>query len=187
VRGLSGLQGMYPVAFEDVWGAGACDISWPFDVETACATEGGYVLLTAEDRAKSANAYDQIGLTIAAYEASPEVNAFSSKYDYVLKDMATLTKEERKGFALFHGKGMCFRCHTVTGPQPLLTDFTFDNLGMPKNPDNPFYDRDPDFVDLGLGGFLMNAGYDPRYTSLRWASSKSRLCATSISAPLQDP
>ncbi|MEJ2354253.1 MAG: hypothetical protein P8Y03_31155 [Anaerolineales bacterium] len=38
--------------------------------------------------------------------------------------------------------------------QALFTDFTYDNLGVPKNPENPVYDYDPGFVDWGLGGFL---------------------------------
>ena len=33
--------------------------------------------------------------------------------------------------------------------QPLFTDFTFDNLGAPKNPDNPFYDMDEVYLDNG--------------------------------------
>jgi cytochrome c peroxidase len=44
---------------------------------------------------------------------------------------------------------------------PVFTDFTFDNLGVPKNWDNPFLYLPPslnpdgeDFIDLGLGGFL---------------------------------
>jgi len=151
----------YSVSFEDVWGDGACDIAWPLDVDAVCAMEGGMVELSDADRAKSDMAYDQIALSIAAYEASPEVNAFTSKYDYALKDMVKLTKQERRGFALFHGKGQCFRCHPVSGAQPLFTDFSYDNLGIPKNPENPVYDVDPDFVDVGLGGFLMNVGYAP--------------------------
>ena len=68
--------------------------------------------------------------------------------------MAKLNKEEQKGFALFHGKAKCFRCHIITGDKPLFTDFTYDNLGVPKNPENPVYSYDPDFIDEGLGGFL---------------------------------
>jgi cytochrome c peroxidase len=142
------------VSFEDVWGAGTCDISWPSDVETVCATEGAMVSLSAADRTKSDMAYDSIALSIAAYEASPEVNAYTSKYDYSLIDMATLTKEERKGFAIFQGKGKCRLCHISSGAQPLFTDFTYDNLGIPKNPENPVYDYDPGFIDYGLGAFL---------------------------------
>jgi cytochrome c peroxidase len=131
-------------------------------VETACATEGATVSLSPEDRAKSDMAYDGIGLSIAAYEASPEVNAFTSKYDYSLMDMAKLTKQERKGFALFQGKGKCKLCHISSGKQPLFTDFTFDNLGVPQNPENPA-GVDPAFVDPGLGGFL---GTRPEWAGL---------------------
>ena len=46
------------------------------------------------------------------------------------------------------------RCHIANGKQPLFTDYTFDNLGIPKNPKNPVYTSNPDFVDPGLGGFL---------------------------------
>jgi cytochrome c peroxidase len=120
----------YGDLFRQVWGTDACDI-----VNTA---------------------YDYIGLSIAAYEASPEVNAFTSKYDWSLKYMATLTKQERKGFALFQGKGKCAKCHISSGPQPLFTDYTFDNLGVPKNTENPVYDYNPSFIDLGLGGFLAS-------------------------------
>jgi cytochrome c peroxidase len=144
----------YPVSFESVWGVGACNIIWPGDIDTVCATEGGVVLLSAEDRAQSNTNYDSIALSIEAYEASPEVNAFTSKYDYSLTGQAKLTKEERKGFALFEGKGKCKLCHISSGKGPLFTDFTFDNLGIPKNPENPVYDSDPTFIDLGLGGFL---------------------------------
>ena len=145
----------YPVSFENVWGAGACSMAWPADVGVVCATEGTTVALSAEDRNKSDMAYDNIALSIAAYEASPEVNAFTSKYDYSLVDMAKLSKEERKGFALFQGKGQCKLCHISSGAQPLFTDFTFDNLGIPQNPENPAGVA-PDFVDPGLGGFLAS-------------------------------
>ena len=146
----------YPVSFEDVWGADACDISWPGDVETACGNTAGFVSLSASDRAKSNTAYDNIAFSIAAYEASPEVNSFTSKYDYSRKGLATLTQVERKGFALFQGKGKCAKCHISKGLQPLFTDFTYDNIGIPKNPENPVYLTNPGFIDKGLGGFLAS-------------------------------
>jgi len=148
----------YPVLFEDVWGAGACDIVWPADVDTVCINEGSEVVLSPEDRAKSDMAYDSIALSIAAYEASPEVNAFNSKYDYTYDGKVKLSKQEQRGFALFRGKGMCHRCHISNGQDAFFTDFTFDNLGVPKNPENPVYDVDPDFIDYGLGNFLINRG-----------------------------
>lgn len=106
-------------------------------------------------------AYDAIGLSIAAYEASSEVNAFTSKYDYAFMGEAKLTKLEKKGYSLFQGKGKCKLCHT-SGKDALFTDFTFDNLGIPKNPENPVYDYNPTFIDLGLGGFLASR---PEYNS----------------------
>jgi cytochrome c peroxidase len=120
------------VDFEQVYGAGAC---------------------------ASAGAYDLVGYAIAAYEASPEVNAFSSKYDATFGGKAKLTKDERWGLALFKGKAGCAACHPA-GKGAVFTDFTFDNLGIPANPENPVYEDNPSFVDEGLGGFLRSAGYD---------------------------
>ena len=151
----------YPVLFEEVWGDETCDISWPVDVGAVCATDGGIVSLSATDRAKVEQNYDSIALSIAAFEASPESNAFSSKYDAYLAGLVDLSKEEKMGLHMFKGKGKCANCHLLDsdnddGSQPLLTDFTYDNLGVPRNPENPVYDVDPDFVDVGLGGFLAS-------------------------------
>lgn len=158
------VPGDYPVSFEEVWGAAACDIAWPADVNSVCATEGGMVTLSDADRAKSDMAYYGIGLSIADYEASPEVNAFTSKYDFTFTGDAKLTKEEQWGYALFRGKGMCHRCHISNGQMALFTDYTFDNLGVPRNPENPFYESpfNPlgyDWIDLGLGAFLESKEY----------------------------
>jgi cytochrome c peroxidase len=118
--------------------------------------------------------YSRVGLSIAAYEDSAEVNPFSSKYDYYLRGEAELTEKEAWGLELFNDpeKGNCAACHPSEpgpgGEPPLFTDFTFDNLGVPKNPENPFYDMDTvylddgtpinpdgaDWIDPGLGGFL---------------------------------
>jgi cytochrome c peroxidase len=112
--------------------------------------------------------YARIGLAIAAYENSAEVNAFSSKYDAYLEGKAVLTEQEAWGLELFEGKAMCSACHPSEGKGALFTDFSYDNLGVPKNPENPFYAMDEvllddgspinpegvDWVDPGLGGFL---------------------------------
>ncbi|MGR9117161.1 MAG: cytochrome-c peroxidase [Gammaproteobacteria bacterium] len=139
-------QSDYVSLFEDVWGSDSFD---PNNVATT---------------------YERIGFSIAAYERSSEVNPFTSKYDYYLNGEATLTAQETLGLELFEGKAMCAACHiSQLGPDgepPLFTDFTYDNLGAPKNPLNPFYsaprninfDGD-DWVDTGLGGFLKSIGY----------------------------
>jgi len=161
----------YPVSFEDVWGAGACNIAWPSDVAVTCAAEGATVALSDADRATSDMAYDQIALSIAAYEDSPEVNAFSSKYDLTFEGKVKLNKQEQRGYALFRGKAQCHRCHISSGQQALFTDYTFDNLGIPQNPENPA-GKAPDFVDPGLGGFLKNAGYDEVVYLAEWGKHK---------------
>ncbi|HSN49548.1 MAG TPA: cytochrome c peroxidase [Flavobacterium sp.] len=101
--------------------------------------------------------YDRVGLAIAAFEGSPEVNQFSSKFDYVNKGLAKFTPEEEWGFQLFNNeeKGKCSLCHISGGDMPLFTDFTFDNVGTPKNLENPVYKYDPGFIDKGLGGYLL--------------------------------
>ena len=157
---------VYGDLFEVVWGTELCNINWPADTETVCGTEGGWVSLSEGDRIKVGTAYDNIALSIAAYEDSPGVNAFSSKYDLSFMGQAKLTKEEQRGFALFQGKGQCKRCHPGTGQRALFTDFTYDNLGVPRNPENPFYEQDDfnpsgfDWIDSGLGGFLMSLGLE---------------------------
>ncbi|MEE4264605.1 MAG: cytochrome c peroxidase, partial [Desulfobacteraceae bacterium] len=113
----------YPVSFEDVWGDESCNIQWPMNIETQCATEGISVSLSPSDREKSDMAYGNIALSIAAYEASAEVNAFSSKYDLTFNsspNKAKLSKEEQKGLALFWGKGKCARCHSLGGKEALF-------------------------------------------------------------------
>jgi len=140
--------------------AGVCASTYGDLFRTVCGT----------DACAAANvhaAYDCIGYAIAAYEGSPESNAFTSKYDAYLAGVADLTKAEQRGLNLFKSKGKCAKCHVLSrkrgDPPALLTDFTFDNLGLPKNPENPVYDHDPGFVDGGLGAYLASradyAGY----------------------------
>lgn len=108
--------------------------------------------------------FDRVGLAIAAYEGSSEVNQFSSKFDYYLKSLVELTSEEASGLELFNSK--CASCHiseSIGETPPLFTDFTFDNLGVPINPENPVYDYNTAFVDYGLGGFLLTR---PDYISM---------------------
>jgi cytochrome c peroxidase len=154
--------------------------------------------------------YDRIGLSIAAFEGSPEINQFSSKFDWFWwnagdagLDVAAVTManwpqyadlglddDELQGLALFadEGKGKCALCHVLEpsldgyGEEapPLLTDYSFDNLGTPKNPENPFYDMDEVYlddgspinpegdawIDPGLGGFLASRSDHPEWQAM---------------------
>jgi cytochrome c peroxidase len=127
--------------FDQLWGAGALD-----DVDVA---------------------YDRIAAAIAAFERSPELAPFTSKYDAYLAGKARLSAAELRGLKLFEDekKGNCAACHpSQRGPKgepPLFTDFTYDNLGVPRHAGNPFYvqakEFNPDgarYVDLGLGAVV---------------------------------
>jgi cytochrome c peroxidase len=109
--------------------------------------------------------YDAIASAIAAFERTDAVSPFTSKYDYFLAGKVDLTPEEKRGLELFEreDKGNCAACHPSQpgddGSKPLFTDFTYDNLGVPSNPENPHLRNEPQFnphgdafVDLGLGG-----------------------------------
>ena len=184
----------YADLFEAVWGKGSLK-----NVETA---------------------YDQMALSIAAFERTSLFAAFDSKYDAYLQAcldlggahaacadgtdpaaatarMGILNDQEWQGLQLFVGENdndgvlepgegaFCSACHVtdwvdpaqyaeygldVVVPgwgdgliPPLFTDYSYDNLGAPKNWDNPFlylsqqYNPDgADFIDLGLGGALAD-------------------------------
>jgi cytochrome c peroxidase len=160
----------YAGLFEEVWGPGSLDCSLA-DVDAM---------------------YDKIGLSIADYEGSSEVNQFSSKYDAYLASKAELSDEEAWGLALFEGEAMCSACHpTGTSSDPTdfesaFTDFTYDNLGTPRNPENPFYGMDEEFlddgtpinpdgiewIDPGLGGFLATRPEWADMTEENWGKHK---------------
>ncbi|MDD5216350.1 MAG: cytochrome c peroxidase [Methylococcales bacterium] len=119
-------------------------------------------------------AYDYIANAIAEFERSAVFNRFSSKYDFYLFGKAAFTAQERRGLAVFEGKGNCAACHPnrpqSNGAPPLFTDFSYDNIGVPKNPESPFYTMsskfNPDgekFVDLGLGGHLNISAEDGKF------------------------
>jgi len=107
-------------------------------------------------------AYDLATKAIGEFEKTQLFNKFNSKYDYFLAGLETLTADEQKGLKIFEGKGKCALCHISKasiapdgGPMPpLFTDFTYDNLGVPKN----LYIEDligsDQPTDLGLGAVL---------------------------------
>jgi cytochrome c peroxidase len=122
--------------------------------------------------------YEIWGEAISAYEASGEVCQFSSKYDAsqygaLGLNQYTLTASEERGRLLYFGSAQCFQCHSSagmpaimleTGGSETFTMYCFANIGIPKNPGNPYYEMtDPKinptgynplgrkWVDYGLG------------------------------------
>lgn len=158
---------------------GICNITWPADIDQQCSSDGYKATLSLAERKKVDQAYDIIALIIAAFESSKEVNPFSSKFDAWLVGKARLTKQEQLGLKLFNGKGKCSQCHPSNGKKPLFTDFTYDNLGVPRNQHNPYYTQKAynpagqAWIDPGLGGFL--AAEKPWQTKARTEFGKHKV------------
>jgi cytochrome c peroxidase len=90
-------------------------------------------------------------------ESDPELHRFDSKYDAFLAGKVMLSPAEFRGLALYNrpDKGNCQACHPsargADGALPLFTDYTYDNLGPPRNAEIPA-NTDPAYFDLGLCG-----------------------------------
>jgi cytochrome c peroxidase len=153
------------------------------DVETIAAKLRAveYALLFIEVYGEDAladpqRAFDHMADAIAAYERTAEVSPFVSKYDLWLRGEAELDAQERRGLSLFEAedKGNCAACHPSRPAKdrspPLFTDFTYDNLGVPPNPESPFYLLDArlnpqgfGFVDLGLGAVVKDPAQNGKF------------------------
>jgi cytochrome c peroxidase len=187
VRRIS--QRPYRQFFDDVLGPRAFNIRWPANVDAVCARPNSnpssrigsevpgpndtpfVVQLDPGSRARAQATFDSMAIAIASYEASPEVSAFSSKFDAFLAGKAPLSPAEQRGYDLWNGNARCSKCHVDQkgDPKPLFTDQTTSNLGILANPDLAYYrqtkpDRygyvaDPAgarFVDKGVGDFLRS-------------------------------
>jgi cytochrome c peroxidase len=180
-------QSDYADLFEAVWGERSLK-----DVETA---------------------YDQVALSIAAFERTELFGQFSSKYDHYLQEclaaggdadgcaMGTdpvamslgpdfFSETEWHGLQLFMGEdndndgaledgegASCVLCHVANftpdpenvyvpdwSPEglvpPVFTDFTYDNLGVPKS-DHPILADAP--VDNGLGDIVEDENENGKF------------------------
>ena len=112
-------------------------------------------------------AYNLMAQAIAQFERSRELNRFTSKFDFVQAGLADYTQQEQEGLNLFVGKAQCVLCHVMDpaeGPDgklypPVFTDFTYDNIGVPRNHSivgNPQ-------SDIGLSATTGDAGDDGKH------------------------
>jgi cytochrome c peroxidase len=81
-------QRPYRALAETIWGPQAFVIHWPINVEQVCRSPGPApasdplpVHLNAVDRGSSNRTFDQFAEAVATFEASTDVNPFTSKYD----------------------------------------------------------------------------------------------------------
>ena len=105
-------------------------------------------------------AYGFIADAIATFERTQMFAPFTSKYDAVQAGSATFTASEQRGFDLFRidsngsSKAKCAECHKLEksggSAGDLFTDFSYWNIGVPQNPNNPAGTAATGFVDIGL-------------------------------------
>lgn len=83
---------------------------------------------------------------LAEFLKEPLFRPFSARIDrYLDGDDAALNAAEKRGLEVFQHAGKCAQCHLLESdawPHPLLSDFGYDNLGVPSRGK----------ADLGLGG-----------------------------------
>ncbi len=90
--------------------------------------------------------FNDIADAIAAYERTQL--ALASRFDkFIAGDEKVLTAQERRGWALFNGKGRCNSCHAFNPTQPFFTDFKFHNIGVSAHKQN--------FVELAQKGLKL--------------------------------
>ena len=116
-------------------------------------------------------AFAAIGTAIQAYETEDlSFHPYSSKFDLYVHNKVggKLTAAEDRGLRIFNdgGTANCSACHyagvNFNGSQGLMTDFTYQAIGAPRNdssiPGNPdpipANDADPTYFDMGLCGPL---------------------------------
>jgi cytochrome c peroxidase len=179
-------QAAYYPLYVTVWGP--FSINFPPNTEQICSTPGGAavfngnatpIVLSPQDRATANNVFDHWGNSLDQFEASPDVSAFSSKFDAYIAYLGSPTgktnpfnSDEIAGYDLFRGKANCNSCHldgngtsatpSSTAPPaataPLFTCFGSANLGLPLNPADAFYYQNkPDI--FGFTGNPYGFGY----------------------------
>lgn len=102
-------------------------------------------------------AFTRIGNALEGFERG-RLQAFSSKYDNMVRGTAALSPSEARGMALFRdpARANCAGCHLMNPESgkpedSLFTEFSFYATGVPRNRAIA-RNADPAFFDLGLCG-----------------------------------
>ncbi|HEX6838184.1 MAG TPA: cytochrome c peroxidase [Polyangia bacterium] len=95
---------------------------------------------------------DDLARALAAYERTQV--AFDSPFDrFLAGDEKALDASQRRGWALFNGRGRCMSCHGINGTEPTFTDNKFHNIGVSAHKQN--------FVELARKGLELVDSGDP--------------------------
>jgi cytochrome c peroxidase len=119
------------------------------------------------------HAYAAALTALERFELSdPSFRPFSSKFDEYLDGKTQLTAQELRGKALFDDsqRGNCAVCHLdrpgADGSHPLFTDYQFEALGVPRNPEITA-NATPTYYDQGVCGPLRaDQGSEAKYCGL---------------------
>jgi cytochrome c peroxidase len=106
-------------------------------------------------------AFNDVGLALQAFQLEdPSFHPYSSKFDLNAqhRPSAKFTPAEERGLKVFADPqtGNCASCHFSDaslddGSSGLFTDFSFEIIGVPRNPEIPA-NRDRAYSDLGIAG-----------------------------------
>ncbi len=96
---------------------------------------------------------DDLARALAAYERTQL--AFDTAFDrFLAGDEKALSATQRRGWAVFNGRGRCMSCHGLNGTQPTFSDNKFHNIGVSAHKQN--------FVELARQGLQLVDSGDPR-------------------------
>lgn len=113
-------------------------------------------------------AFECIAEALEEFEETAEASPFTSKFDYYMRGQEQFTAQEQLGLKIFNdpAKGNCAACHPSTPDAVsgaiLFTDFTYDNLGVPCNPEVCKLDIEYK-PDLGLGAIIKKASENGKF------------------------
>lgn len=99
-----------------------------------------------------------VGTAVERFQfEDPSFYPFNSRFDQWLDGRINLTDAEQRGLALFNdpARGNCASCHLsqrgADGSHPIFTDFQFEALGVPRNPELKANQK-AGYYDMGLCG-----------------------------------
>jgi len=108
--------------------------------------------LTESEWADDGKVAQRVYRALVEFLKEPMFRPFDARIDdYLAGDESALSEQERRGLEVFRNKGKCADCHflhATSWTQPLLSDFGYDNLGLPTGGE-----KDP-----GLGGHTLAEG-----------------------------
>jgi cytochrome c peroxidase len=102
--------------------------------------------LTDDDWADDAKVAHRAYRALVEFLKEPMFRPFDARIDaFLAGDESALNEQEARGLEVFKNQGKCADCHflhATSWPRPLLSDFGYDNLGVPSRGQ----------PDPGLGG-----------------------------------